>query len=185
MNADLRNIAESCRGPRLAAALTLTAIALAGCGGGGGEDASAEATPAGPSTATAAGSPEPILIKTRFNLPALKIMNGSTIGGSSFCPGGTATDVHGTPDIGLVDRMIICQDGTLRMGFDPQLPDGNTQRGPWRIASGTGAYKGWEGSGEMVTTYEPKDNSQHPTKGIERFAGTVTHWAPTFHLVGQ
>ena len=84
-------------------------------------------------------------------------------------------DQHGTTDIGLVDRAITCQDGTLRMGFDPQVPVGNTQAGPWRIISGTGAYKGWEGRGQMVMRYDPRDESAHPTRGHERYRGTVTH----------
>jgi hypothetical protein len=103
------------------------------------------------------------------------IVNGSTIGDSPFCPGGTAKDKHGTPEIGLVDRTITCSDGTLRMGFDPQEPVGDTQRGPWRIISGTGAYEAWEGSGEMKTTYDPSDDRKHPTRGRETFTGTVTH----------
>jgi hypothetical protein len=108
-------------------------------------------------------------------LPAVTILKGSTVGGSSFCPGGTAEDQHGTPGIGLVDRTITCRDGTLRMGFDPQLPTGDTQRGSWRIISGTGAYDGWAGRGVMVATYDPEDDSEHPTEWSERYTGSVTH----------
>jgi hypothetical protein len=157
----------------LTAVLALTAIALAGCGGDDGDGAAAHVKPAGP-TATVAAA-EPILIKTRVSLPAVRILKGSTIGGSSFCPGGTAKDEHGTPEVGLVDRTITCQDGSLRMGFDPQMPVGNAQRGPWRIISGTGAYDEWEGSGQMVMRYDPDDQSAHPTRGREAYTGTVTH----------
>ncbi len=176
MNGDLRGVDESRRAPRLAAVLTLAAIALTGCGGeGGGEPTAADRAPASPSTSEAVGAPEPIVIRTHVVLPAVTILKGSTVGNSSFCPGGTAEDQHGTPDIGLVDRTITCRDGTLRMGFDPQQPTGDTQRGPWRIISGTDAYAGWAGRGEMVTRYDPRDNSQHPTDWSERFTGTVTH----------
>jgi hypothetical protein len=155
-------------------ALTVAAIAVAGCGGGDGEDGAAGSPTTNSSDSASAGEPEQILIKTRLDAPTGKILDDSTIGDSPFCPGGTVRDRHGTPGIGLVDRTITCQDGTLRMGFDPQVPVGDTQSGPWRIVSGTGAYEGWQGSGEMVIRYDPSDNSQHPTNGRERFTGTVT-----------
>ena len=97
------------------------------------------------------------------------------MGGSPFCPDGTFEDTHGTPEIGLVDRTITCPDGTLRMGFDPQVPVGDTQRGPWKIISGTGAYEGWGGSGQMVIRYDASDDSAHPASGRERYTGNVTH----------
>ncbi|MGH2827755.1 MAG: hypothetical protein ACRDKF_12370 [Actinomycetota bacterium] len=108
-----------------------------------------------------------------MNIPTGEILDGSTIGDSPFCPGGTVKDKHGTPEIGLVDRTITCSDGTLRMGFDPQEPVGDTQRGPWRVISGTGAYKGLggEGSGMTKMTYDPDNNRQHPTRGRESTRG--------------
>jgi hypothetical protein len=148
-------------------------MALAACGGGGDEGNAAGRT-ASPSESVAGGEAEPILIKTRVNIPTGKILDGSTIGDSPFCPGGTVKDKHGTPEIGLVDRTITCQDGTLRMGFDPNEPVGDTQSGPWRIISGTGAYKGWKGSGQTVIKYDPSDKRKHPTRGRERYTGTVT-----------
>ena len=103
------------------------------------------------------------------------IRAGSSIGDSPFCSGGTIGDRHGTNGVGLVDRMFTCPDGTLRMGFDPQVPTGDTQRGPWRIVSGTGAYRGWRGNGRMVIRYDASDTSAHPVNGHETFTGTVTH----------
>ena len=154
--------------------MTVTALALAGCGGGGGEDdAEAGKTPS-PSRSATGGEKGPILIKTRMNVPTGKILGGSHVGDSPFCPGGMVKDKHGTPEIGLVDRTITCQDGTLRMGFDPEMPVGDTQSGSWRIISGTGAYEGWKGAGEMVMRYDPNDNREHPTRGRERYTGTVT-----------
>jgi hypothetical protein len=143
----------------------VTAIALAACGGGKGDAAATAASP----SESAAGS-EPILITTRMNIPTGRILDGSTIGSSPFCAGGTVKDEHGTPEIGLVDRTITCQDGILRMGFDPQEPVGDTQSGPWRIISGTGAYEGWTGSGQMKNEDEHGSGTVHET-----FTGTVTH----------
>ena len=169
-----RNLGESRHARWLAAALTGAAIALAGCGGGDGDDDGTAGTTTSKSKSAAGGETEPILIKTRMNIPTGKILDGSAIGDSPFCPGGTVMDQHGTPPIGLVDRTIKCPDGTLRMGFDPQVPVGDVQRGQWRFVSGTGAYEGWEGSGEMVMRYDPSDNRKHPTRGRERYTGTVT-----------
>jgi hypothetical protein len=157
----------------LAAAVVAAAIALAGCGGANGDDGGSAGTTT--STSKSAGEAEPILIRTRVSIPSGKILDGSVIGDSPFCPGGTVMDQHGAPPIGLVDRTITCPDGTLRMGFDPQVPEGDEQRGPWRIVSGTGAYEGWRGEGEMVMRYDPTDKSPHPTRGRERYTGTVTH----------
>jgi hypothetical protein len=171
MSPVLRNLAQSRQARWFSASLTVMAIALAACGGGDGNEGGAAGTAARRSEAAAGGEPALILIKTRVNLPTIKILDGSIIGDSPFCPGGTAKDKHGTPEIGLVDRTITCSDGTLRIGFDPQKPVGDTQSGPWRIISGTGAYERWEGSGEMKTMYDPSDNRKHPTRGRERFAG--------------
>lgn len=153
----------------LAAVLTVAAIALAGCGDDSGK--AAGTTP----SESVTDEPEPIVIKTNVDLPAIEIADGSTIGTDPFCPGGTARDQHGTEEIGFVDRTITCEDGTLRMGFDPLPPaaDGS-QSGAWRIVSGTGAYEGWEGSGDMTMVYDPTDKKEHPSRGNESFSGTVT-----------
>lgn len=175
MSIDLRNAGDLRRARRLAVALSLTAITLAGCGGRDGEDRTASAPTTSLRESAADSEAVPILIKTRVNIPTGKVLAGSTIGESSFCPGGTFKDKHGAYDIGLVERTMSCKDGTLRMGLDPQMPVGDAQRGPWRIISGTGAYAGWGGSGEMVIRYDPGDTPQHPTRGRERYTGTVSH----------
>ena len=154
--------------------MVVTTVVLAGCGAND-ESGETKQTTSPPTKSAAVGQTEPILIKTRMDTPAGKVAVGSHVGGSPFCPGGTIKDKHGTVDIGLVDRMITCPRGKLRMGFDPQTPVGNEQRGPWRIISGTGAYDGWQGSGQMVVRYDPDDTSAHPTRSRERFQGTVTH----------
>jgi hypothetical protein len=52
-----------------------------------------------------------------------EVLEGSTLGGSPFCVGGTILDTHGSPDPaeephGLIDRTITCPDGTVRGGLD-------------------------------------------------------------------
>ncbi len=168
-----RDLAESRRSLSRAAALALAALALTGCGASNEDDVVADST-SGPSDSPSGAVSEPILITTRVNLPTGEILDGSNVDASPFCPGGTVADQHGTPEIGFVDRTITCSDGTLRVGFDPHEPVGDTQRGPWRLISGTGAYKGWEGGGDFVTTYDANDKRVHPSLGRERFTGTVT-----------
>jgi hypothetical protein len=104
-----------------------------------------------------------------------EILGGSTRGGSPFCAGGTILDSHGSPDpavepYGLVDRTITCSDGTVRVGFTPEEPQGLTQTGSWTLVSGTGAFQGLRGSGEMEVVYDPADDSL----ARETFTGTVT-----------
>jgi len=50
----------------------------------------------------------------------------------------------------LIDRKITCPEGTLRIGFTPEVgpePQRQTQTGSWTIVSGTGAFEGLGGSG--------------------------------------
>jgi hypothetical protein len=164
------------RSPCLALILTVTALGLAACGDDddGDESGTTAATNVETTSTTAAESDEAILIKTRVDIPAGEVLGGSTIGDSPFCKGGTFRDVHGTedpsvPPYGLLDRTFRCPDGSLRIGFTPGTPKGQTQAGPWRAVSGTGAYKGLTGGGEMEAKFEPGSNS----KGREKFTGTV------------
>lgn len=184
MSRVLWSLGKSRQARWLAAALTVTAIALSACGGDDGGAAGTTASPSIKSDSTVGDGAdgEPILILTRVTLtPASevvstgKILDGSTIGDSPFCPGGTIKDKHGNPDptkepFGLVDRTITCQDGTLRMGFTPGVPQGRTQAGPWKVVSGTDSYERWQGSGQMETKYDRGND----TKGRETFTGTVT-----------
>lgn len=162
---------------RRAVMLVLLGVLLFGaCGGGEAADMSAAATtePRG----------EPIAIRTRVVIAAApgaepiatgEILQGSTLGGSPFCAGGTILDSHGSPDpavepYGLIDRKITCPDGTVRVGFTPGQTQGLTQTGSWTIVSGTGAFEGLRGSGEMEVVYDPDDDSL----GHETLTGTVT-----------
>jgi hypothetical protein len=155
----------------VALALTVTAIGLAACGDddgdAGGTTAAADVDATSPQT-TERG--EAILIKTRVNIPTGEVLRGSMIGGSAFCHGGAFRDRHGNDAIGLVDRTFPCPGGSLRIGFTPGVPQGRTQSGPWKILSGTGAFKGLRGEGQMETKYEGASSS----KGRETFTGTVS-----------
>ena len=162
---------------RLAVALTITAFGVAACGA---DDGNAPETPA---DAGAGGNSILIHPKVEIDIseggpqPGKPISEGEVLGGSSrgdspFCPGGTFSDLHSDdPEIGLVDRTFQCPDGSLRIGFSPGPPPTPlTQSGPWHIVSGTGAFKGMEGDGEMEIRYEPHTDA---TEGRETFTGTV------------
>jgi hypothetical protein len=155
----------------LAVALTVTAVGLAACGDDDGDENGA-ATTSGADTdlsADPAEGSEEIVIKTDLNIPTGEVLGGSSIGDSPFCPGGTFRDKDGNDEIGFLDRTYRCPDGNLRMGFSPHEPQGLTQTGPWEIVSGTGAYEGMEGSGQMEVTFESANSDQ----GRETFTGTV------------
>jgi hypothetical protein len=157
-------------------------VLLAACGG---NDDNAVDTSAVPSSAT---NGEQIVIRTRMVIAAAPgaepiatgdVLAGSTLEGSPFCAGGTIRDSHAKPDsaverYGLIDRTITCADGSVRMGFTPEQPDGLDQTGSWRLAGGTGAYEGLGGSGEMTIRYDPDDDSV----GRETLTGTVRRSAP-------
>jgi hypothetical protein len=134
-----------------------------------------------------AGEGEEIVINTRVEIDTPqreaqkgattgrgRVLQGSSIGDSPFCPGGTFRDRHGSedpsvPPYELVDRRFRCPDGSLRIGFTPGVPQGDTQSGPWRVVSGTGAYEGLQGDGEMEIRYDPGSRAS----GRETFTGTV------------
>jgi hypothetical protein len=162
----------------LAVVLTVTAVGIAACGDDDGDEGGTTAGSDVETTSTAAAeSDEPILIKTRIDIPTGDVLGGSTIGNSPFCRGGTFRDKRGTddpsvPPYGFLDRTYRCPDGSLRMGFSPGVPQGRTQAGPWKIVSGTGAYKGLTGDGEMKITYD-RGQGKNASKGRETFTGTV------------
>jgi hypothetical protein len=170
----------------LALALTLASVGLAACGDDDGDEDGAATTPGidNDLAADPGEGSEEIVIKTDVVIdipeggpqPGKSISEGEVLGGSSlgdspFCPGGTFSDLHSDdPDIGLVDRTFDCPEGSLRIGFTPGFPEGRTQAGPWSLVSGTGAFEGLHGHGEMEIEYEPGTRS---TEGRETFTGTV------------
>ena len=106
-----------------------------------------------------------------------EIAEGSSLGGSPFCVGGTIRDTHGStdPEVALITRTITCPEGSLRMNITPdvsqEMPQQDlTQTGSWQIVSGTGDFEGLRGSGTMRAVYDP--NPHAPVHGTD--TGTVT-----------
>jgi hypothetical protein len=148
----------------------------------GGDEDAADTSAA----STTAPRGEPIVIREKLIVAAEEgsepiatgsILAGSTLGGTPFCAGGTILDSHASLDPTmepyLIDRKITCPDGTVRIGFTPEVgaePQGQTQRGSWTIVSGTGAFEGLGGSGKSEAVYGPRPDS--PVR--ETLTGTVT-----------
>ena len=162
-----------------AAVLVLVGVLFLGACGREG-DAAADTSAA--STTEPRG--EAIVIRTRMVIAATdgaepiatgEVLEGSTLGGSPLCAGGTIRDSHASLDpavapLGLIDRMITCSDGTVRIVFTPGQVQGQTQTGSWTIVSGSGAFEGLHGTGGMEVAYDPDDDSL----GLETLTGTVT-----------
>ena len=101
-----------------------------------------------------------------------EVLARSTLGDSPFCAGGTVRDSHGSsdPTVWLIVETITCPEGTVKLRFTPEPAQGRNQTGSWTIVSGTGAFEGLRGSGEMEVVYGPDaDSPTHVT-----FTGTVT-----------
>jgi hypothetical protein len=104
------------------------------------------------------------------------ILAGSTLGSTPFCAGGTILDSHASLDPQmapyLIDRKITCPDGTVRIGFTPEVGalQGQTQRGSWTLVSGTGVFEGLGGGGKSEAVYGP--NPDTPVR--ETLTGIVT-----------
>ena len=158
---------------RLMLASAVTAAGLAACGDA---DSPASKTPTAGSATSAGVAPtaQKILIKTDAKLQGAvdtgTVLAGSTLGDAPFCPGGTWSGGHGNLADNWLDKNIRCPDGTLRIGFDPRTSKGRTDRGPWKVISGTGAFKAMRGSGQMKMVFGP---GEQPTQGHETFTGTV------------
>ena len=161
--------------------LVFVGVLCLGACGGDGNDA------AGTSVAsTTARRGEPIVIRGKLIVAAEAgsepiatgtILEGSTLGGSAFCAGGTIRDSHASLDpkmkAYLIDRKITCPDGTVRIGITPEVsaaPQPQTQTGSWTIVSGTGAFERFGGSGKGEAVYGPNPDS--PVR--ETLTGTVT-----------
>jgi hypothetical protein len=102
----------------------------------------------------------------RDGAPNGEILAESTIGDAQLCPGGTFTDQQGS-GAWFNEKTIDCDDGTLEIGFSPGEPSNRTQKGPWKLLSGTGAYEGWGATGQMEAKFVGQ------TEGRETFTGTV------------
>jgi hypothetical protein len=168
----------------LAGMLVLVGVLFLGACGGDEKDA------ADRSAASATAPPgEPIVIHSTLIGAAEEgsepiatgtILEGSTLGGTPFCAGGTILESHASLDpkmkAYLIDRKITCPDGTMRIGYTPEVgadsaPQGQTpQKGVWTIVSGTGEFEGLSGSGKSEAVYGPNPSS--PVRST--FTGTVT-----------
>jgi hypothetical protein len=153
----------------------------------GGEDRESEKSGA----STAQRRSEAVSIRTSLAVAATEgaeptatgeVLEGSTLGGSPFCVGGTIRDSHASSAAvelyGPIARTISCPNGTVKIGLSPTVngvtpgppPEGPTQTGSWTLVSGTGAFEGLRGSGKLETTYDPDDD----TLAQETLTGTVT-----------
>ena len=163
---------------RRAVVLVLVLVGVLCLGACGGDEDDAADRSVG---STAAPRDEPAVIRTRMDIAETEgaepiatgeVLEGSTLGDSPFCAGGTVRDSHGSsdPTVWLIVETITCPDGTVRLRFTPEPAQGMNQTGAWTIVSGTGAFEGLRGSGEMEVVYGPDaDSPTHVT-----FTGTVT-----------
>ena len=161
---------------RRAVVLVVVGVLCLGACGGDGDDAADRSV-----ASTTAPRDEPAVIRTRMDIADTvgaepiatgEVLEGSTLGDSPFCAGGTVRDSHGSsdPTVWLIVETITCPDGTVRLRFTPEPAQGMNQTGSWTIVSGTGAFEGLRGSGEMEVVYGPDaDSPAHVT-----FRGTVT-----------
>jgi hypothetical protein len=149
----------------LTLALVAMPVGLAACGDDDGDEGG-----------TTTGAGEPILIKTHVVFledPSAKgetrgeVLAGSTIGGSAFCPGGSFSDRHGEPPLGLVVKTLRCPGGRLTITFSPTQRS-LKQSADWTVVNGSGRYEGLSGGGRMKAVFESKGG-----EGRETFTGTV------------
>jgi len=164
--------------------LVLVGVLFLGACGGEGKDAVNTSA----STVTAPAG-EPIVIRATLIVAAEEgsepiatgtVLEGSMLGGTPFCVGGTILESHASLDpkmkAYLIDRKISCPDGTVRVGFTPEVgagpdPEGQSpQTGVWTIVSGTGEFEGLSGSGKSEAVYGVDPSS--PVRST--FTGTVT-----------
>jgi hypothetical protein len=123
-------------------------------------------------TTPAAGPRKRILVKTRITMFKGKVLAGSLLGDSPFCPGGTVRHEHGSPEVGFpAINVFHCTDGLLRIGFGPGPDQANNpvQTSSWEILDGSGRFAGMSGDGQMKVRWE----RQGASKGQETFTGQV------------
>ena len=158
-------------------------LCLGACGGN--EDHAADTSAA----STTAPRGEPIVIRPTMIDAAEEgsepiatgtVLEGSTLGATPFCVGGTILESHASLDpkmkAYLIDHKITCPNGTVRIGYTPEVgadpnPHGQTpQKGVWTIVSGSGEFEGLGGSGTSEAVYGADPSS--PVRST--FTGTVT-----------
>ena len=112
-------------------AVVLVLLSVLSLGACGGDEDDAADTGAGSATAPA---DEPIVIRATLIVAAEEgsepiatgtVIEGSSLGGTPFCVGGTILESHASLDSKmkayLIDRKITCPDGTVRIGFTPEV----------------------------------------------------------------
>jgi hypothetical protein len=153
-------------------ALTAAVVGLAACGDDEGDDRSATAS---------AKTREVIVIERRVTILPRKpgspadtgrVLRGSKIGDSAFCPGGSSSGVDPGPAGGWAHVVNLrCPDGRLRLGFNNEPTDENgVNRGAWAVISGTGSFEGATGSGRLKVQW---DDDRY-RRGTETYTGTIT-----------
>ena len=105
-----------------------------------------------------------------------KVLEGSPLGGSPFCVGGTIRDTHGSPDpeVALIARRSSAR-GQSADRLNARSVAGNAagpdSDGLVDDCQRHRCLRGLRGSGEMEIVYDPYPNA--PARG--RYTGTVTH----------
>jgi hypothetical protein len=153
--------------------LMVSLLGIAACSDDDGDEGGTTAAPDVETTSTtAAGSNEPILIKTHLAPPNARgettgeVLSGSTIGDSAFCAGGRFGE-RKEPGTDLVTRIFRCSGGTLTITFTSTPPDVK-QRSDWEVVKGLGSFEGLSGGGRMTGVLDANG------EGSETFTGTVT-----------
>jgi len=156
---------------RLVIAVTIAAIGLAACSGDDGGDDGGSASTETSSHETSTSTPvhgAAILIETRVTSARShtgEVSDGSVIGESEFCHGGTTGGSSQGPTI---TTTFTCPDGTLEVQYAPTQPS-LVQSAAWEIVGGTGSFEGLRGGGYMAASFL----SDNPDAGREVFTGTV------------
>lgn len=126
------------------AALAVAAVKLTACSDDAGTHATATATTRATTTSSTGttlttsphGVRKTIVIKTRFVDFNGKVVDGSLIGDSAFCAGGTLHHESGSPEIGYpAINVFSCGDSQLKSGFGPGPDQMNRriQTSGWKV----------------------------------------------------
>ncbi len=164
------------------AALAVAAASLTACSDDAGTHATATATATATTRATSStgttltasphGERKTIVIKTQVVDFDGKVVDGSLIGDSAFCAGGTLHHESGSPEIGYpAINVFTCGDSQLKIGFGPGPGQMNhrIQTSDWKVLEGSGDFAGVTGSGQMKVEF-PRVGASN---GQETFTGSV------------
>lgn len=159
--------------PRSAmAALAVAAASLTACSDDAGTHATTTSSTGTTLTTSPHGVRKSIVIKTQVVDFEGKVVDGSLIGDSAFCAGGTLHHESGSPEIGYpAINVFSCGDSQLKIGFGPGPDQMNNriQTSSWKVLEGNGDFAGVTGSGQMKVEFPQAGASN----GQETFTGTV------------